>query len=1115
MKEIELMGNIPMESTTQSYSRSFWIGLVGFIVGGITSALATFIILRSGLPGLIINLIPEEQSFIRLIWGILIVFIAVGLGGAVGGLLRGYSLHKIDRLGSQKRYIWGGAYSTWISQGILVVFVLLLIGLISLYNNGSLRDPASYIVFFALVGGLFGLLNGVVLAMITIRLRYAWMVWLGYLFASVLGGALFGVLVWKWESFASAVSRGWEGLIFLLLAGITIYGLPGGLVGLIYAGLSRKRTTEQPQAITPRRWQDIVTITIFTLLFLALASFINRGTDFVTKYPGSVTTNLKNLTQGVHWQESQVISSDVSSQDGTTLGLAAGPQIMAATWSNGSRQIMLASQLSTAEGSMAWSGPVVVSINQRGTSKNPQLVLGKDGEAYVVWSENGEILYNRCQNGKCGVSVNLTKGGQACLVDSTSQNDWPVIAFATNGTLMAAWQAGKGAVGYTTRESANQPGSRTQGCLSTGSTLTKPRLTVGKSGEYWLVLSGAPDSPGTISLIQFSQGKWNAPQTIGEGSSAEVFTSSNGDLDSAWCGESNKLSYLSGNGPLEVVPATVCMNRPSIFEDQYGNIHLLYASDQWTDNYGTTRTGAALMETIRLPEGWSEPSIVGPMSSGVQQEATGKAGSDAQLVWIDTQDGSLAVRYTTQPVYQCDTASLSVQMKAILDTVQSGEFHPADYKSPFCGNQFIGFVFMPNPAPEFYVLPPGDKTGYDQLADLLKKAQFEILFSNMQWDKDERNLSPGSQMARTITVMYQQVKANPKAFPRGMTIKILLGNYPSVSTLQNGDQIWNVVQDFVDAGLPTMEDRAVGWKVELANYKGSMPHSHTKFIVIDGKTVMAAGFNIAWTHLPEDNPSGKGESLTDLGIVLTGPVAQTGISAFDDQWQDSNQLICNDLSNSDLEYLETNCTWQLASSSHFPESLKYYLPRDTADAIAVYRTAVYKESDRAYEVALASAQKTIDVIHVNFTADLICDLNLLVPTLCGYDNTLLYLHSIVDSMEQYGTHVRVIVEGSAGNGAENLPNIQILYNEAAKRGLQDQLEVRKFNGRVHTKSAMIDNELLFVGSQNFHYSSIAEGGVNEFVIATDSPEALAIYSDMFEYYWQQAIPMDEWQILGH
>ena len=63
------------------------------------------------------------------------------------------------------------------------------------------------------------------------------------------------------------------------------------------------------------------------------------------------------------------------------------------------------------------------------------------------------------------------------------------------------------------------------------------------------------------------------------------------------------------------------------------------------------------METIRLPEGWSEPSIVGPLFSGVQQEAAGIQGGDTQLAWIDTQDGNLALRYSTQPVYQCDAVS--------------------------------------------------------------------------------------------------------------------------------------------------------------------------------------------------------------------------------------------------------------------------------------------------------------------------------------------------------------------------------------------------------------------------------------------------------------------------
>ncbi len=1100
-----------METSPHTYSRSFWFGLVGFILGGIASALATYLIFASGIISIILKLVPAEQSFVRLVMGIVLAFVGVGFGGAVGGLVRGYTLHQIDRMGSQKRYLWGGAYSTWISQGILVIPILLVIGLISLYNNGSQRDPASYIVFFALVGFLFGLLNGATLSLITLRLRYAWIAWLGYLLTSLVGGALFGVLVWRWELISSPVPKGLLTLLFLILAGITIYGIPGGVLGLIYSWLSHKRGVEQSQVITPRRWQDIMTITLFTLLFLFVASFINQATDFVTKYPGSVTTNLSNPTEGVHWQESQVISTDISTQDGTTLGLAAGPQAMATTWSNSSGEIQLVFQQFTVEGFMISSVSFNVSKSSQEKSQHPQVALGNDGEAHVIWSANGEIWYNRCQNNSCEEPINLTRSKQACSIDSTKvQNDWPSLAIAEDGTLMAVWQAGEAAAGYATWEVTMGPENRVTGCLTSDLASPRPRLAASNPGEFWLVLSGAQDSPGNVSLVKFSQGKWDAPQVIGEGSSAEVFTNQNGDLHAAWCGVNNELYYLSGSSPLGLVDKTFCQNRPSIFEDSIGRLHLVYATDQWQDNFGTARYGNALMETIRLSDGWSDPALVGPLSSGAQQETAGYPGSNVQLDWVDAQDGNLALRNSIQPVYLCDVASLSGPMKIVLDVVQSGEFHPTDYKSPFCGNHFVEFVFMPKPSPEFYVLPEGERIGYDQLSDLLIKAQYEILFSNMQWDQDENNLSPGSQMAKTIADLYQQVKANPEAYPRGLTIKILLGNYPSMATLDNGDQIWNVVQDFADMGLPTMEDPAIGWKVELANYKGSMPHSHTKFIVIDGKTVMAAGFNIAWLHLPQENPSGKGDDLTDLGIVLTGPVAQTGIAAFDDEWQDSNQLICDDLYEGDLRQLQKNCTWKLASVSHLPESLKFYLPGDSANAIALYRTAVYKESDQAYNAALRSAQNTIDVIHVNFTADLICDLNVLVPTLCNYDNTLQYLHSMVDAMEQNGAHVRVMVEGSAGNGLENLPNIKIFYDEAAKRGLEDQLEVRIFNGRVHTKSAMIDGELLFVGSQNFHYSSITEGGVNEFVIATDAPEALAIYHDMFEYYWQQAITLDEW-----
>jgi phosphatidylserine/phosphatidylglycerophosphate/cardiolipin synthase-like enzyme len=105
--------------------------------------------------------------------------------------------------------------------------------------------------------------------------------------------------------------------------------------------------------------------------------------------------------------------------------------------------------------------------------------------------------------------------------------------------------------------------------------------------------------------------------------------------------------------------------------------------------------------------------------------------------------------------------------------------------------------------------------------------------------------------------------------------------------------------------------------------------------------------------------------------------------------------------------------------------------------------------------------------------------------------------------------VRVIIENANMNGLENRVGIDILEDELARRGLGDTVEIRFFDGRVHMKSALVDRQLLFVGSQNFHYSSFSPGGLLEFVAATDDQAAIQSYEEMFEYYWSRAIPADD------
>jgi phosphatidylserine/phosphatidylglycerophosphate/cardiolipin synthase-like enzyme/MFS family permease len=1099
-----------MITSRRSYSRSIRVGLGGFILGGIIGALATYLIFSSGTLSIAVNLISQDQPFVQYLFGIVLAFLGIGMGGAIDGLICGYTLHLIDPEGSEKRYLLGGAFSTGISQAILVIPILLFISLLSIYNVGSPKDPASFIILFALIGGLFGLINGAILSLVTLRLRYAWISWLGYFFASLVGGALFGLLLWKPEWISSTASNGLAIPLFLMLAGIMIYGSAGGVLGVLYEWLSRKRDLTKSQSIEPKRWQDISIFSVAIVIILAEVSLINHLANFVTIYPGNVTTSLNSKTKGVHWQASQKLSSDLPLADRTTIGLAAGPQGIAAAWSNISGEILLAYQQSDADGITKWSSPINVSMSSLAESIHPQVAIGSDGDTHIVWSENNEIWYNHCQSNKCEIPAILTRASLACAPGSSfAQNEWPAIALTRENKIMIVWHAGEGSIGYATWEAKNDLEDREAGCIASGITSVSPRLATSQSGNFWMVLSGPSDSPGMISLVNFHQGSWGDPEVVGVGSNAEVFTSENGTLHTAWCGFNKEMNYLAAGKSKEVIDLTPCQNRPSLFEDINGRIHLVYATNQWEDNHGTRRSGNSLMETIRDSEEWSVPAIVAPLSIETQQEVAGFKGGNVELLWIDMSGEGSTLWHSNQPAYQCDESSLSGPMQAIISVVQNGNFHPADYQPPFCGNHFDSFIYMPKPSPEYAILPSGEEDGFDQVADLIKNTQYEVLFSTMQWDMDKDNLSPGSRIARAIAEIYHQVKTNPEAYPRGLTVKILLGNYPNLSTLEMGDQIWNILQDLGEMGVETMEDPSIGWKIEVANYKGSFPHSHTKFIVVDGKTLMAAGFNIAWDHLPKDNPSGKGIDMTDLGIVLSGPVAQTGITVFDEMWQGANQVKCENLFQGDLKQLKSSCNRESATISHSPESMKFFLPGDSANAVALYRTADYKESDDAYHAALASAQSSIDAFHANFTADLICAVNLIFPGVCNYNNSLPYMQALVEAIEHNGVYVRVLLEKENMNGLENQVGIQILQDELNRRNLEDHLEIRFYNGRVHTKSVMIDNRLLIIGSQNFHYSSISEGGLNELNLVTDDSESLAIYQDMFEYYWQQAVSGDE------
>jgi len=474
------------------------------------------------------------------------------------------------------------------------------------------------------------------------------------------------------------------------------------------------------------------------------------------------------------------------------------------------------------------------------------------------------------------------------------------------------------------------------------------------------------------------------------------------------------------------------------------------------------------------------------------------------LIWSDAPSGQLL--YSTQTDYSCDESALTPIGRDVLEVVSQQKYRPASDMIPFCHNQYEGLVFAPNPLPAFSDETPTTNGAFDHLAEMAKTARYEVLFSTMWYDKAENNDNPGSVLAAAVAELYQNLKENPSQYPRGLTVRILLGNPPQFvlfPLLQH--QIRHLLDDLRAAGVPEMSNPELGWKLEVANFDGSWPHSHTKVLIVDGERVIANGFNMQYSHFPKDHPSGLGQGRVDLGVRISGPIAQDTMLAFDDLWSGSDVITCPNFGPSASPLWFFSCNSYPGTTEHAPEVLQYYLPEEANNnAFSLYRTIKFEESDEAYVKALDSAQSSIDTIQVNFTLEAPCDLNLLFEV-CNYANRLDYMEAIMEAVETRGVKARILIEQHPIDGIENKIAVKAFEQELEARGLNDLVEFRFCEGETHIKSALIDDEFLIIGSQNYHYSAWGDRALTEYNLALDAPAAIEDYRKMFEYRWENGV----------
>jgi hypothetical protein len=578
----------------------------------------------------------------------------------------------------------------------------------------------------------------------------------------------------------------------------------------------------------------------------------------------------------------------------------------------------------------------------------------------------------------------------------------------------------------------------------------------------------------------------------------------------AWCSPEGIIQYQLSGGAVEQIEFPSCSITPAIAVDSDDNPHIVWYTQEVRDTNGEINPASLLVESIRRDGDWSEAAIAartkGPAFPTLDSDLDG----NLILVWKDAASSSTDLQLSILENYQCSEEDLDPTELAGLEALLGGSTRPDGSNVPYCRNQFDRIIYMPNPRPEYSdeeITPNG---GFDQVAELVENAEYEVLFNVMQYVETTAEPSPGRILIESVGKLYQQLKENPEDYPRGLTIRILLGNYPVFADFTWGSQIIEVIKDLKWAGIEKMVDPEIGWRVEVANYPGVYPHSHNKMLVVDGKVAGGLGFNYNYIHFPKDHPSGMGEDLFDLGMTVTGPVAQDAITQYDDMWWGADQIHCEDLSLPDGQWQNT-CQEVKANNDHVPEVLRAYLPPDgDSSAFSLYRSMVFNEADDFIASSLAASTESIDMITANFSMEIYCIIHLLAPGFCTIEDSMPYIDSILYAVENNNTHVRVIMENANSYGLENRVTAMVLYPELVRLGLDDRVELRFFDGRTHSKSAMIDNAILIVGSQNFQYSAWGKGGgLGENMITTSDPEAITEYKNLFEFKWKDAVPVSE------
>lgn len=427
----------------------------------------------------------------------------------------------------------------------------------------------------------------------------------------------------------------------------------------------------------------------------------------------------------------------------------------------------------------------------------------------------------------------------------------------------------------------------------------------------------------------------------------------------------------------------------------------------------------------------------------------------------------------------------------------------------FCSNQYQDLTMITQDV-------DSGRQAFEQMADAIADAHYEVDLATLNWFpsvlpgvKPERQagniILQGLKQDSGLKELYRRFVTDPQDYPQGMRVRILInvGTYVGTTYEDVLEALRSITDTITGTGIELNKVVTYGaysttWTVEVGQFRDrseTLHYNHAKLLVVDGRTVIAGGYNVHNYYTGIGGPM-----RDDMGLQVRGAIGFEAQTIFDSLWWGAKLHPFGARVPDPRSIFEVTNFYVI---EHAPQIWSHTLTTDTA-VFSLYRDYIYKGSDRAIVAALDATQQNVNLLQVTFSRDVF-----------GFGGALPYEAPLLNAIRDRGVLVRLLTGNGDGLHRKYESNRRTV--EAMNKALGSyaglfQVRIYPDTHLIHTKALSLDGQFLIVGSQNLNNASWGSGGVDlaEYNLGLDGGTggsqhpALQAFDTYFEQEWNSS-----------